>query len=234
MNIYSTPSNIQNRIILYTAADGKVTADVIFAEETFWLTQRSMAELFGVNIPAISKHLKNIYESKELSPEATISKMETVQIEGQRQVAREVEVYNLDAAIAVGYRVNSIKATHFRIWATNTLRAFIVKGFVLNDQMLKKGRVFGKDYFDELLEKIREIRASERRAYQKITDVFQECSSDYQSKAEETQLFFQVVQNQLHFATTGNTAAEIIYGRADSSKPFMGLTLGKILLKGRS
>ncbi len=227
MNSYSTPSNIQNRIILYTAADGKVTADVIFAEETFWLTQRSMAELFGVNIPAISKHLKNIYESKELSPEATISKMETVQMEGQRQVAREVEVYNLDAAIAVGYRVNSIKATHFRIWATNTLREFIVKGFVLNDQMLKNGRVFGKDYFDELLEKIREIRASERRAYQKITDVFQECSSDYQSKAEETQLFFQIVQNQLHFATTGKTAAEIIYGRADSSKPFMGLTTWK-------
>lgn len=137
---------------------------------------------------AISKHLKNIYESKELSPKATVSKMEIVQIKGGHQVAREVEVYNLDAVIAVGYRVNSIKATHFRIWATNTLREFIVKGFVLNDQMLKNGRSFGKDYFDELL-KIREIWASERRAYQKITDVFQECSSDYQSKAEETQLF---------------------------------------------
>jgi hypothetical protein len=143
-------------------------------------------------------------------------------VEGVRThnpLVREVEVYNLDAAIAVGYRVNSIKATHFRIWATSTLREFIVKRFVLNDQMLKNGRAFGKDYFDELLEKIREIRASERRAYQKITDVFQECSSDYQSKAEETQLFYQIVQNQLHFATTGKTAAEIIYGRADSTKP---------------
>jgi len=217
----------QNRIILYIAADGKVTADVFFAKDNFWLTQRTMAELFGVNIPAISKHLKNIYGSGELNQEATIPKMETVQTEGGRQVIREVEAYNLDAAIAVGYRVNSIKATHFRIWATNTLREFVVKGFVLDDQMLKNGRSFGKDYFDELLEKIREIRASERRAYQKITDVFQDCSSDYQSKAEETQLFYQIVQNQLHFAATGKTAAEIIYERADSSKPFMSLTTWK-------
>ncbi|MBM3191940.1 MAG: virulence RhuM family protein, partial [Chlamydiae bacterium] len=226
-------TDTQGQIILYTTADRKVTADVFFAKETFWLTQRTMSELFGVNTSAISKHLKNIYESKELHPEATVSKMETVQIEGDRQVTREVEVYNLDAVIAVGYRVNSIKATHFRIWATNTLREFIVKGFVLNDQMLKNGRTFGKDYFDELLEKIREIRASERRAYQKITDVFQECSSDYQSKAEETQLFYQIVQNQLHFATTGKTAAEIIYGRADSNKPFMGLTTWKNSPQGK-
>lgn len=186
-----------------------------------------MAELFGINIPSVSRHLKNIYESQELSFEATVSKIETVQLEGERQVTRIIEVYNLDAAIAVGYRVNSVKATHFRIWATNTLREFIVKGFVLNDGMLKNGRVFGKDYFDELLEKIREIRASERRAYQKITDVFEQCSSDYRSKAEETQLFYQIVQNQLHFATTGKTAAEIIYERADSNKPFMGLTTWK-------
>ncbi len=233
MNKQSFLPSIQNRVILYTAADGKVTANVFFENDTFWLTQSAMSELFGVNIPAISKHLKNIYESKELSLEATISKMETVQMEGQRQVARQIEVYNLDAAIAVGYRVNSVKATHFRIWATNTLREFIVKGFVLNDQMLKNGRAFGKDYFDELLEKIREIRASERRAYQKITDVFQECSSDYQSKAEETQLFYQIVQNQLHFATTGKTAAEIIYGRADSNKPFMGLTTWKNSPQGK-
>jgi hypothetical protein len=233
MNNQSTLSNAQNRVILYTASDGKVTANVFFANDTFWLTQAAMSELFGVNIPAISKHLKNIYESKELSTEATISKMETVQMEGQRQVTRQVEVYNLDAAIAVGYRVSSIKATHFRIWATNTLREFIVKGFVLNDQMLKNGRAFGKDYFDELLEKIREIRASERRAYQKITDVFQECSSDYKSKSEETQLFYQIVQNQLHFATTGKTAAEIIYGRADSNKPFMGLTTWKNSPQGK-
>jgi len=148
-------------------------------------------------------------------------------MEGERQVTRTIEVYNLDAAIAVGYRVNSVKATHFRIWATNTLREFIIKGFVLNDGMLKNGRAFGKDYFDELLEKIREIRASERRAYQKITDVFEQCSSDYRNKAEETQLFYQIVQNQLHFATTGKTAAEIIYERADSNKPFMGLTTWK-------
>jgi len=220
-------SDTQNKIILYTTADGKVTADVFFANDTFWLTQRAMAELFGVNAPAISKHLKNIYADGELSQEATISKMETVQMEGERQINREVEVYNLDAIIAVGYRVNSIKATHFRIWATNTLREFIIKGFVLNDEMLKNGRSFGKDYFDELLEKIREIRASERRAYQKITDVFEQCSSDYRNKAEETQLFYQIVQNQLHFATTGKTAAEIIYERADSNKPFMGLTTWK-------
>jgi hypothetical protein len=232
MNNQAT-SNVQNRIILYTAADGKVTADVIFAEETFWLTQRTMAELFGVNIPAISKHLKNIYASGELTEAATLSKMETVQTEGERQVAREIEVYNLDATIAVGYRVNSIKATHFRIWATNTLREFIVKGFVLNDQMLKNGRAFGKDYFDELLEKIWEIRASERRAYQKITDVFEQCSSDYQSKSEETNLFYQIVQNQLHFATTGKTAAEIVYERVDSSKPFMGLTTWKNSPQGK-
>jgi len=223
----------QNRIILYTAADGKVTADVFFAKETFWLTQRTMSELFGITIPSISRHLKNIYQSQELSLESTVSKIETVQMEGERQVIREIEVYNLDAVIAVGYRVNSMKATHFRIWATNTLREFIVKGFVLNDQMLKNGRSFGKDYFDELLEKIREIRASERRAYQKITDVFQECSSDYQSKAEETHLFYQIVQNQLHFATTGKTAAEIIYERVDSGKPFMGLTTWKNSPQGK-
>lgn len=141
----------QSRVILNTAADGKVTADVFFAQDNFWMTQRTTSELFGVNVPAISRHLKNIYASGELNQEATISKMETVQIEGERQIRRKVEVYNLDAVIAVGYRVNSIKATHFRIWATNTLREFIVKGFVLNDQMLKNGRSFGKDYFDELL-----------------------------------------------------------------------------------
>jgi hypothetical protein len=223
----------QNRIVLYTTADGKVTADVLFANETFWLTQRAMAELFGITIGSVSKHLKNIHQSQELRAEATIAKIETVQIEGEREVSRDIEVYNLDAVIAVGYRVNSIKATHFRIWATNTLREFIVKGFVLNDQMLKNGHSFGKDYFDELLEKIREIRASERRAYQKITDIFEQCSSDYQSVAEETELFFQIVQNQLHFATTGKTAAEIIYERADSSKPFMGLTTWKNSPKGK-
>lgn len=223
----------QSPVVLYQTADGKVTVNVTFARENFWLTQKALAELFGVKTPAVNKHLKNIYGSGELTPAATISKMETVQTEGGRAVTRAVEFYNLDAVIAVGYRVNSVKATHFRIWATNTLREFIIKGFVLNDEMLKRGRSFGKDYFDELLERIREIRASERRAYQKIADVFEQCSSDYQSTSEETQLFYQIVQNQLHFATTGQTAAEIVFQRADSGKPFMGLTTWQNSPKGK-
>jgi hypothetical protein len=227
------PSGQSNRIVLYNAADGRVTVSVHFAQDNFWLPQRAIAELFGVGTAAISKHLKNIYESGELTPEATISKMETVQTEGERQVARSVEFYNLDAVIAVGYRVNSLKATHFRIWATNTLREFVVKGFVLDDQMLKNGRAFGKDYFDELLEKIREIRASERRAYQKIADVFEQCSSDYRGNSEETQLFYQAVQNRLHFASAGKTAAEIVFERADSTMPHMGLTTWKNSPRGK-
>ena len=219
--------------MLYQAPDGRVTVNVLFARDNFWLTQRTMSELFGVKIPAVSRHLKNIFASGELTPEATVSKMETVQIEGGRQISREFEFYNLDAVIAVGYRVNSVKATHFRIWATNTLREFIVKGFVINDKMLKNGRAFGKDYFDELLERIREIRASERRAYQKIADVFEQCSSDYRGNSEETQLFYKIVQNQLHFATTGKTAAQIVYERADGDKPFMGLTTWKNSPQGK-
>lgn len=215
------------KVVLYQAADGKVTVNVLFARDNFWLTQKVMADLFGVKPPAVSKHLKNIYESGELTPAATVSKMEIVQNEGGREVSREIEYYNLDAVIAVGYRVNSLKATHFRIWATTTLREFIVKGFVINDAQLKNGRAFGQDYFDELLERIREIRASERRAYQKIADVFEQCSSDYRRDSEETQLFYKIVQNHLHFATTGKTAAEIIHGRADAEKPFMGLTTWK-------
>lgn len=222
-----------SQVVLYQAADGKVTVNVLFSRDNFWLTQKTMADLFGVKTPAVSRHLKNIYASGELTPEATISKMETVQNEGDRQVVREVDFYNLDAVIAVGYRVNSIKATHFRIWATNTLREFIVKGFVLNDTLLKNGRAFGKDYFDELLERIREIRASERRAYQKIADVFEQCSSDYRSNSEETRLFYQIVQNQLHFAVTGQTAAEIVHQRADNEKPFMGLTTWKNAPQGK-
>jgi len=217
----------QNPIVLYTAPDGKVTVDVYFAKDNFWLTQKTMAELFGVTVASVFRHLKNIYASGELEKEATISKIEIVRNEGDRKISREIEFYNLDAVIAVGYRVNSAKATHFRIWATNTLREYIVKGFVLNDQMLKNGRPFGKDYFDELLEKIREIRASERRAYQKIADVFEQCSSDYQGNSEETQLFYRIVQNKLHFAVTGHTAAEIVHNRADSKKPFMGMTTWK-------
>ncbi len=222
-----------NRIVLYTTEDGRVTVDVVFERETFWLTQKAMAELFGVQVPGINKHLKNIFATGELAREATVSKMEMVRPEGEREVAREIEFYNLDAVIAVGYRVNSLKATHFRIWATNTLREFIIKGFVVNDDLLKRGRVFGRDYFDELLERIREIRASERRAYQKIADVFEQCSSDYRSQSEETQLFYQIVQNQLHFATTGQTAAEIVHGRADSERAFMGLTTWKNAPKGK-
>jgi hypothetical protein len=224
-----TPS----QVVLYQGADGRVTVNVLFAKDNFWLTQKTIADLFGVNVPAINKHLKNIYDSGELIHAATISKMEMVQIEGGRQVSRDVEFCNLDAVIAVGYRVNSLKATRFRIWATNTLREYIVKGFVLNDELLKNGRAFGQDYFNELLEKIREIRASERRAYQKIADVFEQCSCDYQSNSQETHLFFQIVQNYLHFATTGKTAAEIIYERADSAKPFMGLTTWKKAPKGK-
>jgi len=223
----------QAQVVLYQAAGGKVAANVTFARENFWLTQKAMADLFVVKIPAVNKHLKNIFASGELTRKATISKMETVQPEGGREVARAVEFYNLDTVIAVGYRVNSAKATHFRIWAANTLREFIIKGFVLNDEMLKRGRVLGKDYFDELLERIREIRASERRAYQKIADVFEQCSSDYRSTSEETQLFYQIVQNQLHFATTGQTAAEIVYQRADSKKPFMRLTTWKNAPRGK-
>ncbi len=226
-------SGKSNKVVLYTTADGRVTVDVFFADDNFWLTQKSLSELFGVNIPSVSRHLKNIYTSGELIREATVSKIETVQTEGGRQIARDVEFFNLDAVIAVGYRVNSLKATHFRIWATQTLREFMVKGFVLNDVMLKNGRSFGQDYFDELLERIREIRASERRAYQKIADVFEQCSSDYRGNSEETQLFYQIVQNQLHFATTGKTAAEIIFDRADSDKPCMGLTTWKNAPKGK-
>ncbi|MGC9261377.1 MAG: virulence RhuM family protein [Phycisphaerae bacterium] len=223
----------QSRVILYTTPDGRVTVDVFFARDNFWLTQRTMADLFGVKTPAVSKHLKNIFDSGELVPEATISKMETAQTEGDRRVNRVVEFYNLDAVIAVGYRVNSFKATQFRIWATNTLREFMVKGFVLNDDMLKNGRQFGQDYFDELLDRIREIRASERRVYQKIADVFEQCSSDYRSHSEETQMFFKIMQNQLHFAVTGQTAAEIVHERADSGKAFMGLTTWKNSPKGK-
>ena len=220
----------QSQVVLYQAPDGKVTVNVVFAKDNFCLTQRTMADLFGVKTPAVNKHLKNIFESGELIENAVISILETTAADGKRYAT---SFYNLDAVIAVGYRVNSVKATHFRIWATNTLREYIVKGFVLNDQLLKNGRQFGKDYFDELLERIREIRASERRAYQKIADVFEQCSSDYRGNSEETQLFYQIVQNQLHFATTGKTAAEIVYQRADSDKPFMGLTTWKNSPQGK-
>jgi hypothetical protein len=219
--------------LLYAAADGAVRVRVLFQDETAWLSQRGLAELFGVQVPAITKHLKNIFESVELSREATVSKMEIVQTEGSREIAREIELYNLDAIIAVGYRVNSYQATQFRIWATKTLREFIIKGFALDDERLKQGKAaFGKDYFDELLERIREIRASERRFYQKITDLYA-LSVDYDAKAPLTQEFFATVQNKLHWAITGQTAAELIAASADAQKPFMGLTTWKHAPRGK-
>ena len=219
--------NQEHEIVLYQIEDTNICVNVIFKEETFWMTQKALAELFDVNVPAISKHLSNIFEDGELIKELTVSKMEIVQKEGNRNVKRKQEFYNLDAIIAVGYRVNSKKATRFRQWATKTLKEYITKGFVLNDDMLKNGKPFGKDYFDELLERIREIRASERRAYQKITDVFEQCSYDYDKNSETTKNFYAFVQNKLHFAVTGKTAAELIYERADSEKPAMGLTTWK-------
>ena len=186
-----------------------------------------MAELFGVKTQAITKYLGNIYEEEELTREATCSKKEQVQFEGDHEVKRYLDFYNLDAIIAVGYRVNSKKATKFRQWATKTLKEYITKGFVLNDDMLKNGKPFGKDYFDELLERIREIRASERRAYQKITDVFEQCSYDYDKNSEITRAFYAFVQNKLHFAVTGKTAAELSYDRAAAEQPTMGLTTWK-------
>lgn len=217
----------RGEILLYSDDSGKEFINVVFKDETFWLTQKAMAELFDVNVPAVSKHLQNIYEENELTRDATISKMETVQQEGERQVKRMVDFYNLDAIIAVGYRVNSKKATRFRQWATKTLKEYIQKGFVLNDEMMKNGRPFGRDYFDELLERIREIRASERRAYQKIADVFEQCSYDYDKNSETTKAFYAFVQNKLHYAVTGKTAAELLSQRATLDSPTMGLTTWK-------
>ncbi|MDM8538129.1 virulence RhuM family protein, partial [Desulfobacterales bacterium HSG17] len=210
--------------LLYTGNNGKINVEVFIKDETVWLTQKAMAELFGVKIPAISKHLSNIFDSGELQKKLTLSILETVQKEGNRQVKRKMEFYNLDAIISVGYRVNSYQATQFRIWATKTLKEFILKGFVLNDERLKQGnQIFGKDYFDELLERIREIRASERRFYQKITDIYA-LSADYDKNAPVTKFFFATVQNKLHWAITGKTAAEIIYNSADANQIHMGLT----------
>jgi hypothetical protein len=220
-------------IILYSSPQGDVKIEVIFNDETFWLTQKRMAELFGVESNTITYHLKEIYKSAELQEDATTRKIRVVQKEGNRNVSRDLDFYNLDAIIAVGYRVNSYQATQFRIWATKTLKEFIIKGFVLDDERLKQGKRFGKDYFDELLERIREIRASERRFYLKITDIYEQCSIDYNKDAEITQTFFKTVQNKLHFAISGKTAAQIIAERADASKPNMGLQTFKNSPKGK-
>lgn len=219
--------------LLYTAPNGAIKVEVLLADETIWLTQKRMAELFGVGVPAVSKHLDNIYESGELQREATVSVLETVQQEGTRQVTRKLEYFNLDAVISVGYRVNSAQATQFRIWATQLIKEYIIKGFAMDDERLKNGRYFGKDYFRELLERVRSIRASERRIYQQITDIFAECSIDYDPKSETTRLFYAHVQDKFHFAITGHTAAEIIALKADASKPLMGMTTYKNAPDGR-
>lgn len=219
--------------LLYTAPNGAIKVEVLLSNETIWLTQKRMAELFGVGVAAISKHLDNIYESGELQREATLSVLETVQQEGARQVTRKLEYYNLDAVISVGYRVNSAQATQFRIWATQLIKEYIIKGFAMDDERLKNGRYFGKDYFRELLERVRSIRASERRIYQQITDIFAECSSDYDPKSETTRLFYAHVQDKFHFAITGHTAAEIIALNADASKPLMGMSTYKNAPDGR-
>lgn len=219
--------------LLYTAPNGAIKVEVLLSGETLWLTQKRMAELFGVGVAAISKHLDNIYESGELQREATVSVLETVQQEGSRQVTRKLEYYNLDVVISVGYRVNSAQATQFRIWATALIKEYIIKGFAMDDERLKNGRYFGKDYFRELLERVRSIRASERRIYQQITDIFAECSIDYDPKSETTRLFYAHVQDKFHYAITGHTAAEIIALKADASKPLMGMSTYKNAPDGR-
>jgi len=222
--------------IIYTDQNEDVNLKVVIKDETIWATQKQMAELFGVKIPAISKHLKNIFESGELEEKVVVSILEIPTqhgaIKGKIQNIK-TKFYNLDAILSVGYRVNSSQATQFRIWATKVLREFIIKGFVLDDERLKQGKYFEKDYFDELLERVRSIRASERRVYQKITDIFAECSIDYDPKSEVTRNFYANIQNKFHYAITGKTAAEIIYQKADKFKPNMGLTTWKNAPKGR-
>lgn len=220
----------KNNIILYKGDEGAATIEVLLKDDTMWSTQKTMAELFDVKVPAISKHLKNIFSEGELVEKSVVSILENTANDGKTY---QTKYYDLDAIIAVGYRVNSKKATNFRIWATETLKEYITKGFVLDDELLKNGTRFGKDYFDELLEKVREIRASERRFYQKITDIYAQCSFDYNKDAEITRTFYATVQNKLHWAITHHTAAEIISERADSTKKNMGLTTWKNAPEGK-
>lgn len=220
--------------LIYKSEDEDLSVNAYIKDETIWLTQKSMSELFGVNPQAITKHLQNIYNEGELEQAATCSKMEQVQDESGRVVRRETLFYNLDAIISVGYRVNSSRATHFRIWATKILKEYMIKGFVLDDDRLKQGEtVFGKDYFRELLECVRSIRASERRIWQQITDIFAECSIDYDKNSEITHDFYAMIQNKFHYAITGQTAAEIIDSHADHTKLNMGLTTWKNSPSGR-
>ncbi len=220
----------QGEILLYSDDSGNEFVNVVFRDETFWLTQKAMAEMFGCSADNISLHLKNIFADGELVKDSVTEKFSATAADGKNY---QTQHYNLDAIIAVGYRVNSKKATRFRQWATKTLKEYIQKGFVLNDDMLKNGRPFGRDYFDELLERIREIRASERRAYQKIADVFEQCSYDYDKNSETTKAFYAFVQNKLHFAVTGKTAAELIAERATPDSPTMGLTTWKAAPDGK-
>jgi hypothetical protein len=227
-----TPSSPEpaGEFLLYTAPDGTVKVEVFCREETVWLSQKALAALFGVQVPAIAKHLKNIFDSGELQEDSVVSILETTAADGKNY---QMRYYNLDAIIAVGYRVNSYQATQFRIWATKTLREFMIKGFALDDERLKNGgKLFGKDYFNELLERIREIRASERRFYQKITDIYA-LSADYNPSVPLTKDFFAAVQNKLHWAITGQTAAELIYSSADAQKLCMGLTTWKHAPQGK-
>jgi hypothetical protein len=222
--------NTFTEFLIYTAPDGKVKVEIFLREENLWLTQKRMADLFGVGIPAINKHLKNIFESGELQEDSVISILETTAEDGKKYPTK---FYNLDAIISVGYRVNSRQATHFRIWATQILKEYIIKGFAMDDERLKNpNNIFGKDYFEEQLARIRDIRSSERRFYQKITDIYAQCSADYDPNEEITRQFFATVQNKLHFAISGQTAAEIIYQRVSSEKPNMGLTTWKNAPKG--
>ena len=222
--------------LLYTAPNGEVKIEVLLSDETIWLTQKRMAELFGVQRPTITKHLKNIFESNELQEDAVCSILEHTTehgaIAGKTQT-QKVKYYNLDAVISVGYRVNSAQATQFRIWATQLIKEYIIKGFAMDDDRLKNGQFFGKDYFKELLERVRSIRASERRIYQQITDIFAECSIDYDPKSKTTQQFYAHVQDKFHYAITGHTAAEIISLKADASKPLMGMSTYKNAPDGR-
>ena len=226
-------NEIQYLLYSMPDADGKV--QVIIKDETLWCTQKAMAKLFGVGVPAISKHLKNIFTEGELNPDTTISKMETVVNRGIRGEVNElIDFYSLDAIIAVGYRVSSLKATRFRQWATKILNEYIKKGFAMDDERLKQGTaVFGKDYFRELLERVRSIRASERRIWQQITDIYAECSTDYDKNSPTTKDFYAMIQNRFHYAITGQTAAEIIYSKADHTKDHMGLTTWKNAPDGR-
>lgn len=223
-------SNNQSNFLFYTSSEGKTKIQVVLKDETVWMTQKAIAELFDVQIPAISKHLKNIFEQNELDENSVISILETTATDGKKY---NTNFYNLDAIISIGYRVNSIKATRFRQWATEVLHQYMIKGFALDDERLKQGnQLFGKDYFDELLERIREIRASERRFYQKITDIYA-LAADYAKDAPETKVFFATVQNKLHWAITGKTAAEIIYTSANATKLYMGLASWKYAPDGK-